>query len=1050
MADLNKEFDELIKKMRNLGASGKELSSMKALFDNMSKSGEDVNDVLLIMEQRIQRMSGATEDLSISFKDQNTIIKANTKALADKNIVINQAAALQRKVQSIQDDMYSDAVGTLDLSKKQLEQKKADLELVNDRQAALREDAEREAKELEDRQKGGEKLSKAEEKRLERLKDIANFRAEEDLGTKELIKTIGKRIIQEKEINRLMGLSGALVSTLQSGMKNLGIESGFITDAIEESNTAMRDMAREIAINGKKGGTLNVLMAGLGPLAKGFGRALMDPAAIIGMIVKKFGELDKLNTNFVRMTGQNVSYANAISTRFATAADIMGIMAEFTAETGLNAQAVFDEDTLARIAEAKNLLGLTNKEAAQLGTLSKVSGMNIQQSKEAIVAATNEFNAQNDAAVAHGVVLKDVLNTSDGIALSFGGSTKAISGAASAARSLGMNLAQVDRIADSLMNFESSIEKELEAQLLTGNKINMSKARELALNNDLEGLSKELAANGASAAEFANMNRIQQQALAEALGMSKDELAKMLIAQEQQGNLTDEQRAKMRGVTVEQLEQMEAADSLKLAFSKLAEPIAKILTALTPIVNVIARIISAVAPVAGFLLPILAVAKALGGSFLTIGGNIGTATKAAKTFGKGLLSAVKSPSETFNKLKEGVKGMGGLLKKGFDTGMGDKAGSIIKDARLPSGFRDAKSGKAVSKKAGEAFFSAKDKAADAAKDMKGVTDKGKDVADGMKTAEGAANSGQSLQPSLGEKIADFFKGLATGLKEMASTKVLQGAGSALVASPALIALGIASPGLYILGKVNGAGIGASLTGIATGLKSFASNKVLQGALYLIPAALGFTAMTAGAVGIAAIALGGAAAGAGLIGLGGGLTVFAKAMATNTPLGPVGLVAPIALGLLTASLIPLGYALNLAAPALEAIGTIISSVFSGIATVVTAVAQGFTLMFGAVAENIGAFLLLGPALLGIGAGLSFIAMSGIGALPVLGALAALAVVSGPLAALGTSIFGGGGDEGGDDKVGEKLDKILSAIEKGGDVYLDGTKVGEALTLGSYKL
>lgn len=1036
MADLNKEFDELLKKMRNLGASGKELSSMKALFDNMSKSGEDVNDVLLVMEQRIQRMSGATEDLTVSFKDQNTIIKANTKALADKNIVINQAAALQRKVQNIQDDMYSDAVGTLDLSKKQLEQKKKDLEVVNDRQAALRADAASEAKELEDRQKAGETLSKAEQKRLERLKDIADFRAEEDLGTKSLIKTIEKRLEQEKEINRLMGLSGAIVNTLQSGMKNLGIESGFITDAIEESNTAMRDMAREIAINGKKGGTLTVLMAGLGPLAKGFGRALMDPAAIIGMIVKKFGELDKLNTNFVRLTGQNVSYANAISTRFASAADIMEMMVEFTAETGLNAQAIFSEDDLARMAEAKNLLGLTNKEAAQLGTLSKVSGMNIEQSKEAIVAATNEFNAQNDAAVAHGVVLKDVLNTSDGIALSFGGSTQAIAGAASAARSLGMNLAQVDRIADSLMNFESSIEKELEAQLLTGNRINMSKARELALNNDLEGLSKELAANGASAAEFANMNRIQQQALAEALGMSKDELAKMLIAQEQQGDLTDEQRAKMRGVTVEQLQQMEASESLKKAFSKLAEPIAKILTALTPIVNVIARIISAVAPVAGFLLPILAVAKALGGSFLTIGGNIGSATKAAKTFGKGLLSAVKSPGETFKKLKDGIKGMGGLLKKGFDTGMGDKAGSIIKDARLPSGFRDAKTGKAVSKKAGEAFFGAKDKA--------------KDVADGMKQTSDAAKSSQNLGPSLGEKIADFFKGLATGLKEMASTKVLQGAGSALVASPALIALGVASPGLYILGKVNGAGIGASLTGIATGLKSFASNKVLQGALYLIPAALGFTAMTAGAVGIAALALGGAAAGAGLIGLGGGLVVFGKAMATNTPLGPVGLVAPIALGLLTASLIPLGYALNLAAPALEAIGTIISSVFSGIATVVTAVAQGFTLMFGAVAENIGAFLLLGPALLGIGAGLSVIAMSGIGALPVLGALAALAVVSGPLAALGTSMFGGGGDEGGDDKVAEKLDKILSAIEKGGDVYLDGTKVGEALTLGSYKL
>jgi hypothetical protein len=184
-------------------------------------------------------------------------------------------------------------------------------------------------------------------------------------------------------------------------------------------------------------------------------------------------------------------------------------------------------------------------------------------------------------------------------------------------------------------------------------------------------------------------------------------------------------------------------------------------------------------------------------------------------------------------------------------------------------------------------------------------------------------------------------------------------------------------------------------------------------------------------------------------MGSGLVAFGNAMATMTPLGPVGLVAPIALGLLTSALIPLGYALNLAAPALEAIGTIISSVFSGIATTITAVSNGFVLMFGAVSENIGAFLLMGPALLGIGAGLAMIAMTGLGALPVLAALTGLAVVATPLIALGASLFGGG-DDGGDSDMGEKLDKILAAIENGGDVYLDGTKVGEALTLGSYKL
>ena len=1010
---LDKELEVLARKLEQAGLASKKIDALRRMFKNAGNDVDAMNTVLELMDNKLLALEQQAEKLKLPFAEINKVISENSKKLADQNLITNKAAGLQRKVQKISEDMLSDAQGIYDLGLKDLRSKAQALE---DSQTRL-DDASKAAREeldsLEGKSKAELKALGYTDKKLAKLQEIADYRASEDAGLNDLIASVEERIKQEEKVVELLGLSGSIVGGMANLMKKVGLESSFLTDAMQESQEAMRETAKQIALGERSGGQLTVMMAGLGPLASGFGKALLDPVALIGIIVKKFGELDKLNTNFVRMTGQNVSYANAISTRFASAADIMEMMVEFTKETGLNAQAVFSEDDLARMAEAKNLLGLTNKEAAQLGTLSKVSGMNIEQSKEAIVAATNEFNAQNDAAVAHGVVLKDVLNTSDGIALAFGGSTEAIAGAASAARSLGMNLAQVDRIADSLMNFESSIEKELEAQLLTGNKINMSKARELALNNDLEGLSKELAANGASAAEFANMNRIQQQALAEALGMSKDELAKMLIAQEQQGDLTDEQRAKMRGVTVEQLQQMEASESLKKAFSKLAEPIAKILTSLTPIVNVIARIVSAVAPVAGFLLPIIAVGKALGGSFGMAAMNLGK----MKSSAMGFVDNIKS-----FKPKEFLGG----LKKSF--GMGQ---NIIKDARLPSGYRDKKTGQAVSKKMGDKFFGI---SADKTKDVAGATKDMKDAAPAAK---------------LGESIKEFFTGLAAGLKEMASTKVLQGAGSALLSSPALIALGIASPGLYILSKVNGPGIGAALTGMATGLKAFASNKVLQGSLYLIPAALGFTAMTAGAVGIAALALGGAAAGAGLVGLGGGLVVFGKAMATNTPLGPVGLVAPIALGLLTAALIPLGFALNLAAPALEAIGTIISSVFSGIATVVTAVANGFVLMFGAVSENIGAFLLLGPALLGIGAGLSFIAMSGIGALPVLGALAALAVVSGPLAALGTSLFGGGGEEG-DSDMGEKLDKILNAIERGGDVYLDGTKVGEALTLGSYKL
>ena len=65
-------------------------------------------------------------------------------------------------------------------------------------------------------------------------------------------------------------------------------------------------------------------------------------------------------------------------------------------------------------------------------------------------------------------------------------------------------LETVDGIASSLLNFEESIQNELEAELLIGKDINLEKARLLALNNDLAGLSSELADNEEIINAFAN------------------------------------------------------------------------------------------------------------------------------------------------------------------------------------------------------------------------------------------------------------------------------------------------------------------------------------------------------------------------------------------------------------------------------------------------------------------------------------------------------------------------------------------------------------------
>jgi hypothetical protein len=149
------------------------------------------------------------------------------------------------------------------------------------------------------------------------------------------------------------------------------------------------------------------------------------------------------------------------------------------------------------------------------------------------------------------------------------------------------------------------------------------------------------------------------------------------------------------------------------------------------------------------------------------------------------------------------------------------------------------------------------------------------------------------------------------------------------------------------------------------------------------------------------------------------------------------------------MIALGAALGLAAPGIKAFGTVITAVFDGIGTIITKAAEGFVLIMEAVSmENIGPMLLLGPALFGIAGGLMAVALAGIGALPILGALSALGLVSAPLIEL-AGVFGAGGgeDNNNESQLLKKLDELIAVVTEGGDVYMDGNKVGKSLTIAS---
>ena len=194
---------------------------------------------------------------------------------------------------------------------------------------------------------------------------------------------------------------------------------------------------------------------------------------------------------------------------------------------------------------ANNLGGIgavTEENVEYFGLMSKSLGVSsetgiqvfkamesISSAGEAGAKATLEFTAAlaESNNVAPGAIMNDIAANTEMFA-EFGlDGGKNIAKAAVQARKLGLNLATTAKIADSLLDFESSIEKEMEASMLIGKQLNYNKARELALSGDIAGAAADVVKQIGGKAELEKMNVLQRRALADSIGVSVDELSKL-------------------------------------------------------------------------------------------------------------------------------------------------------------------------------------------------------------------------------------------------------------------------------------------------------------------------------------------------------------------------------------------------------------------------------------------------------------------------------------------------------------------------------------------
>ena len=159
-----------------------------------------------------------------------------------------------------------------------------------------------------------------------------------------------------------------------------------------------------------------------------------------------------------------------------------------------------------------------NKSLIDLTGMSMEAATNFSEMAAGLAAAANVSTAR---------VIEDIAqNASKFAEFSMSGADGLAEAAVEAAK-VGTSLSAVLGVADKLLDFESQITAQFEAQVLTGKNINLETARRKALEGDMLGLTQEIQKSVGSLGEIQSMNVIERRAIAEAIGLSADDLLKV-------------------------------------------------------------------------------------------------------------------------------------------------------------------------------------------------------------------------------------------------------------------------------------------------------------------------------------------------------------------------------------------------------------------------------------------------------------------------------------------------------------------------------------------
>lgn len=640
--------------MADTPLSKTELEELKKLYkeidgldEKRAKQAADFAQQIGNARQQLDRLKETYAELTADISYAAKGFKDAVQEISKQNIGIKESIKGYSKLSSVAEKIQYHQKGISELSskdieklKEQVKQEKIRLENAQDLLTSKAKELENDKLKNEGIQKSLEAQIKAAESKANKTKDdyykLRELRKElkgslkdydsindkitqntnaleqnaaiikdEDELFKGLNLTLDKTLDQVKNLEKALGLGGNAAKGIEKTLNSIGLGDLASKLGIDEVNKKMKETADKITDGGNKTagfiGKVRVLGAGIGEMGKQLAKNLLDPMVILGFILKGILAVDKAQTEYTRETGHSINTVDTLNTSLITTADYIKAATELTRQFGVAADAVFTKETLQEATEMVELMGATNEQAGNLARLSKISGTELKANNEKIVSAYSNFVKLNKSGISAKSVFNDVAKVSNTIAMSFKGNSVEIAKSVMEARKLGLSLEQVDKVAESLLQFEDSISAELEAELLTGKQINLEQARLYALNNDIAGLTREIGNNQAIIESFSSGNRIQQEAIAKTMGMNREEMAKMIYDQQLANGLTAEQAAKLADVSLEDMKRLSIQESITKSIEKMSQAFAPILEFAAKYADIILSVVGAYYTIVGLM-----------------------------------------------------------------------------------------------------------------------------------------------------------------------------------------------------------------------------------------------------------------------------------------------------------------------------------------------------------------------------------------------------------------------------------------------------------------